>query len=137
MYANEGVGLAGPQVCVGLRVFVADDSKDESGFFAVFNPHLDELDGSLHDEEGCLSIPEVRAKVKRARSLVLRGQDVNGHAIEKHADDLLARVCQHETDHLDGVLFISRIGMTAKYHARKKLDALEAAYAKRKKPPGK
>ena len=81
MYANEGVGLAGPQVRVGLRIFLADDSKDKTGFFAVFNPRLEELTGSLHEEEGCLSIPEVRAKVKRAKRLVLRGQDVHGQPI--------------------------------------------------------
>jgi peptide deformylase len=137
MYANEGVGLAGPQVGVGLRIFVADDSKDNTGFFAVFNPKLEELDGALNEEEGCLSIPDVRAKVKRAQTLVLRGLDVRGEAFEKNADELLARVCQHETDHLDGVLFIDKIGMMAMHRLHKKLDALKADYERLRKLRGK
>ena len=128
MYANEGVGLAAPQVRVGLRLFVADVSKDKTGFIAMFNPVLEDLAGSALEEEGCLSIPGVRAKVKRAKSLICKGFDLQGQPISFDSRDLLARACQHETDHLDGLLFISRIGMTARYSARKKLDELEEDY---------
>jgi peptide deformylase len=139
MYANEGVGLAAPQVRVGLRLFVADPAKDKTGFFAIFNPKFSELKGSIVDEEGCLSIPGVRAKVKRSKALVCSGLDLKGEPISFDASELLARVCQHENDHLDGVLFISKIGMTARYSTRKKLEELEEDYkamlaaAKRKK----
>ncbi len=129
MYLSEGVGLAGPQVRVGLRVFVCDPSKDKTGFFVIFNPVLTNPSGSVLDEEGCLSIPGVRAKVKRAKSLTCSGLDLSGQAVSYEFKDLPARICQHETDHLDGMLFISRIGMTARFSARKKLDQLEADYA--------
>src|SRR5258708_36820711 len=122
MYANEGVGLAAPQVRVGLRLFVADSSKDKTGFIAIFNPELDNLTGSVLEEEGCLSIPGVRAKVKRSKTLTCKGLDLQGNSISFDATELMARVCQHENDHLDGVLFISRIGMTARFSARRVLD---------------
>lgn len=128
MYASEGVGLAAPQVRVGLRLFLADPSKDKTGFFAIFNPVLENLTGSDLDEEGCLSIPGVRAKVKRNKSLSISGLDPHGQPIAFDCRDLLARICQHENDHLDGVLFISKIGMTARYSARKRHDELEAEY---------
>jgi peptide deformylase len=128
MYANEGVGLAAPQVRVGLKLFVADPSKDKSGFMAIFNPELDNLAGSILEEEGCLSIPGVRAKVKRFKTLTCKGLDLQGNPISFDATELLARVCQHENDHLEGILFISRIGMTARFSARRKLDELEEDY---------
>lgn len=135
MYASEGVGLAAPQVRVGLRLFVADASQEEdgSGFFAIFNPVLDEMKGSLTEEEGCLSIPDVRAKVKRFKLLRCSGFNVKGEPVEFEAGDLLARVCQHENDHLDGILFISKISMTARFSNRKKLEELEADYRTAKK----
>ncbi|MEI6231966.1 MAG: peptide deformylase [Planctomycetota bacterium] len=128
MYANEGVGLAAPQVRVGLRLFVIDVSKDKTGFREIFNPVLENLAGSDLDEEGCLSIPEVRGKVKRAKALTCTGVDLHGQPVSFDCRDLLARACQHETDHLDGILFIAKLGMTARYSARKRLDDLEADY---------
>jgi len=129
MHLSEGVGLAAPQVRVGLRLFICDPSKDKTGFFAIFNPVLENLAGSVLDEEGCLSIPGVRGKVKRAKSLTCSGLDLNGQPLSFEFHDLPARICQHETDHLDGMLFISRLGMTARFSASKKLDELEADYA--------
>src|SRR3978361_1159040 len=92
MYANEGVGLAAPQVRVGLRMFVADagEEEDRRGFFAIFNPQVGELKGSLTEEEGCLSIPDVRGKVKRHKLLRCSGFDVHGKPVEFEAGDLLA-----------------------------------------------
>ncbi len=128
MYASEGVGLAAPQVRVGLRLFVSDPSKEKTGFFAIFNPVLDNMVGSDLDEEGCLSIPGVRAKVKRYKSLRCSGLDLKGQPISFDCRDLLARICQHENDHLDGILFTSKIGMTARYSAAKRLGELEEEY---------
>ena len=133
MYAAEGIGLAAPQVGVGLRLFLADISKDRSGVQAILNPALTELRGSVIEEEGCLSIPGVRAKVKRSAELKLKGVDPQGKPIEIEATDLLSRVFQHEYDHLDGVLFINRIGMTARLMMRKRLVELEEDYELKKK----
>jgi peptide deformylase len=128
MYDERGIGLAGPQVGVGLRVFVYDISKDETGFAEVFNPVFSEMEGSEADEEGCLSIPEVRAKVKRYTKLKMTGLNLKGETISIDATDLLARVFQHETDHLDGVLFINKLSMTSKLLIRKALRELEDDY---------
>lgn len=128
MYAAEGVGLAAPQVGVGLRLFIVDISKDKSGVFEVLNPVLSDLHGSVLEEEGCLSIPEVRAKVKRHANVKMTGITLKGEPLSIDASDLLARVCQHETDHLNGVLFIHKIGMTAKLLIRRQLIELEEDY---------
>ena len=135
MHAAEGIGLAAPQVGVGLRLFIADISKDKSGFLALLNPVFDDLRGSVVEEEGCLSIPGVRASVKRHAALKVSGVDLKGQPVSFQADDLLARVCQHETDHLNGVLFINKIGMTARLMLRRKLVELEEDYEERKRRP--
>lgn len=140
MYAAEGIGLAAPQVGVGLRIFLVDISKDKSGFMALINPVLSNLDGALVEEEGCLSIPGIRAKVKRFAALHLSAVDVKGAKIEFDASDLLARVCQHENDHLNGILFINKLGMASRAMLRRALGELEEDYelaqAKLKKKKG-
>jgi peptide deformylase len=128
MYDARGIGLAAPQVGVGLRLFVYDISKDGDEFHEVFNPVLSEMAGTVVEEEGCLSIPEVRAKVKRAATLKLTGLNLSGEAVEVEADDLLARCFQHETDHLDGVLFINKLTVTSRLLIRRGLHALEDDY---------
>ncbi len=139
MYDAEGIGLAAPQVGVGLRLFLMDISENRDAAIAVFNPELLDMEGAEDAEEGCLSIPEVRASVKRAQSLKLKARDLRGEPFELSAQDLLARVIQHENDHLDGILFITKIGMAAKFMQRRKLAALEDDYAllKRRKSKGK
>ena len=140
MYAAEGIGLAAPQVGVGLRVFLVDISKDRSGCMALLNPVLSNLDGALVEEEGCLSIPRVRAKVKRFASLHVSAVSVKGEPIEFDATDLLARVCQHENDHLNGILFINKLGMASRVMLRRALNELEEDYelaqAKKKRKKG-
>lgn len=129
MYKAEGIGLAAPQVRVGLRLFVGDISKDKSGFFVLINPVFSNTAGSVNEEEGCLSIPGVRGKVKRFNALTASGVNLQGESIVVDATELLARVCQHETDHLNGVLFISRVGMASRVMLRRKLAELEEDYA--------
>ena len=129
MYAAEGIGLAAPQVGVGLRLFLIDVSKERNTCQVLLNPVLAGMQGSQVEEEGCLSIPGVRAKVKRALSLKLKAVDLKGEPIEFDASELLARVCQHEHDHLDGVLFINKIGMASKFMLRRELSELEEDYA--------
>jgi peptide deformylase len=111
MYAAPGVGLAANQVGHGERLFVANpsDDQDASQLLVVLNPELVEIQGEVVSEEGCLSVPEFRDDVRRARRVLLRGLDRNGGPLEIEAEDLLARIFQHEMDHLNGVLFVDRL----------------------------
>jgi len=109
--AAPGMGLAANQVGSPLRVFVANPSEDHdpSRLLVVINPELVEADGELVTEEGCLSIPDFRDEVRRARRVLVRGLDRAGRPIEVEGEDLLARIFQHELDHLNGVLFVDRL----------------------------
>jgi peptide deformylase len=111
MYREEGIGLAGPQVGEAVRVFVLDVPEDDSQRVkrAFVNPVLAEKTGSFTAEEGCLSIPGIRSDVKRAARVVVEAFDENGAPFRLEAEGLLARAIQHETDHLDGILFIDRL----------------------------
>lgn len=109
MYAAEGIGLAAPQIGVTLRVFVYDVREPETPPGALINPQIVEREGSIKEEEGCLSIPGLGELVERAARVVVRGLDAEGHPVEIEADGLLSRCLQHEKDHLDGVLFVDRV----------------------------
>ena len=111
MYEAPGVGLAANQVGSLRRVFVANPSEDHdpSKLLVLINPELVEAEGESVAEEGCLSIPDFREQVRRARRVLLRGLDRNGRPVEVEGQDLLARVLQHELDHLNGILFVDRL----------------------------
>jgi len=111
MYAAPGVGLAANQVGSPHRLFVANpaDDHDPSKLLVVINPEVVESDGEIANEEGCLSIPEFREEVRRARRILLRGLDRDGRPIEVEGQDLLARIFQHEMDHLNGLFFVDRL----------------------------
>lgn len=109
MYAEEGIGLAAPQVGVPRRVFVYDIGDPEVEPGALVNPRIVEEEGAVRDSEGCLSIPELTEIVERAERVVVEGLDRNGETVRLEADGLLSRCLQHERDHLDGVLFIDRV----------------------------
>jgi peptide deformylase len=111
MYAAPGVGLAANQVGSPRRLFVANpsDDRDPSKLLVVINPEIVESDGELTNEEGCLSIPDYREEVRRARRALLRGLDRQGNPIEVEGRDLLARIFQHEMDHLNGLFFVDRL----------------------------
>jgi peptide deformylase len=117
MREYQGVGLAAPQVHESLRLFVAgftpdgDDEEDNRmPLMALLNPEITPVgDTVVEDWEGCLSIPDIRGRVPRARQIVVRGYDRRGKQIEIKAGGFTARVIQHETDHLDGVLFFDRM----------------------------
>ena len=106
MLAAPGAGLAAPQVGVGLRVFTWY-VDGELGH--LVNPTLELSEEQQHGAEGCLSIPELTFECLRALSVVANGFDMHGEPVTVHGSDLLARAIQHETDHLDGVLFIDRL----------------------------
>jgi peptide deformylase len=107
MYAANGVGLAAPQVGISARLFTYDDG--ESGPSVLANPELTLVDGEVVHDEGCLSIPGPYHPTARTAHVLVRGQDVSGRPVEIEAEDLLARIFQHETDHLNGVLYIDRL----------------------------
>jgi peptide deformylase len=126
MAAYNGVGLAANQVGVAQRVFVVDVPREDGSRdrFAVVNPVLDQRAGREKSEEGCLSIPGVLADVDRAAGLRLRAQDEHGRPFERTVEGYLARAVQHETDHLDGVLFTDRLSPLKRAFLRRELDAL-------------
>ncbi|MCY3550564.1 MAG: peptide deformylase [Candidatus Poribacteria bacterium] len=113
LYATgNGIGLAATQVGVLKRVIIVDIGEEDDEEYeplVLFNPELLSSDGEIVAEEGCLSIPDVTADVKRPESIVVEGVNLQREAIRVEADGLLARVLQHEIDHLNGVLFIDRI----------------------------
>jgi len=111
MYLEAGVGLAAPQVGVLSRVFVVDvpNGNGERIKRAFVNPVIVERTGTTVGEEGCLSIPGIRADVKRAARIVVEAADEDGTPFRLEAEGLLSRAIQHETDHLDGVLFVDRL----------------------------
>ena len=111
MYTAPGVGLAAPQVGVGVRIFVCDISVGRSAgeLLAFINPSFVERDGMQREEEGCLSAPGFNATVARPSRAVLKGLDRNGEEQTVEATGLLARCFQHEMDHLDGMIFIDRL----------------------------
>lgn len=107
MYDAPGVGLAAPQVGFSLQVFVFDDG--ETGPLVMANPVLSDASGEIVVDEGCLSIPGPFYPTTRYERITCRGQDVHGKPVEMTGEGLLARIFQHETDHLDGKLFIDRL----------------------------
>ena len=111
MYDAPGVGLAANQVGSLHRLFVANPSEDHDPgkLLVMINPELVVSDGEAVTEEGCLSIPEFREDVRRARWVVVRALNRTGRPIQIEAEDLLARIFQHELDHLNGVLFVDRL----------------------------
>ena len=108
MYAAHGVGLAAPQIGISLRLAVVDISFKENpeAKLVLANPEIVKAEGSQTLEEGCLSIPEFREKVSRPKRVTVRAQDENGEWHEHTGEDLLARAFLHETDHLNGKLYI-------------------------------
>src|SRR5580704_6903403 len=111
MYAAQGIGLAAPQISISQRITVIDVSfkKDPEEKIVLINPEIIDRRGKQVEEEGCLSLPEIREKVVRAARVKVKAQDVTGKWFEVEGEELLARALQHEIDHLDGVLFIDRI----------------------------
>jgi len=111
MYEAKGVGLAAPQIGISKRLAVIDVTfkEDPDAKLVLINPQVIHTEGKFRQTEGCLSIPEFREPVTRAKKVTIRAQDLNGHWFEKTGEDLLARAFLHETDHLNGKLYISHI----------------------------
>lgn len=115
MAEYHGAGLAAPQVHESVRLFVAavdtaDESEPEAPPIAIINPDITVVGSeAVEDWEGCLSVPDIRGLVPRAREIKVRGCDRKGERIERRFQDFASRIVQHETDHLDGVLFFDRM----------------------------
>jgi peptide deformylase len=127
MYAAQGIGLAAPQISISQRLTVIDVSfkKNPEEKLVLINPEIIEREGKQFEEEGCLSLPEIREKVHRAAKVKVRAQDVNGDWFEVEGEELLARAMQHEIDHLDGILFIDRLSRLKRDLVIRKIKKLQ------------
>jgi peptide deformylase len=127
MYAAHGIGLAAPQVGVSKRITVIDVSFKErpNEKVVLINPEIIAREGKQFEEEGCLSLPEIREKVQRAARVKVRAQDVKGEFFEIEGEELLARAMQHEIDHLDGILFIDRISPLKRDLVKRRIRKLQ------------
>ena len=132
MREARGVGLAAPQVGLNLRMFVMNPDGDPAHDRVYVNPVLTDADGEEEGEEGCLSLPGITAKVVRDKTMRIRARDLAGQPIDETATGYLARVWQHEFDHLNGTLIIDRMGTVAKMAAKKTLREMEEKFAAEK-----
>jgi len=121
----RGVGLAAPQVGQNIRLFVINPTGEEGKERAYVNPVLSDPDGEEEGEEGCLSLPQINAKVWRSKLLKMQAQDLDGSPFEEQADGYIARIWQHETDHLNGTLILDRMGPVARLACRRILKELQ------------
>ena len=121
MYEAPGIGLAATQVDVHERVVVIDVSEDHSDLLALINPEILERSGEQIGEEGCLSVPGIYDKVKRAERVRVRALDQNGERFELEAEGLLAVCIQHELDHLDGKVFVEYLSLLKQGRIKNKL----------------
>jgi len=126
---ERGVGLAAPQVGVPIRLFICCPTGEDDDLTVWVNPQLSDLQGAEEGEEGCLSIPGVTVPKRRATQACITGFDIEGKPVTTEITGLTARVCQHESDHLDGVLVIDAMPELAELANRKTIRQLEADYA--------
>ena len=129
MYAAHGVGLAAPQIGIAKRIAVIDITfkEDPNAKLVLVNPEIIGREGKQNGQEGCLSLPDFRENVARANVVTVRAQDVEGNWFEKTGDDLLARAFLHETDHLNGRLFISHVSALKRDLIKRKIKKLVRA----------
>jgi peptide deformylase len=126
MYAAHGVGLAAPQIGISKRLAVIDITfkEDPEAKLVLVNPEIIHSEGRHTQNEGCLSVPEFREPVTRARKVTIRAQDMNGKYFEKTGEELLARAFLHETDHLNGKLYIQHLSALKRDMMKRKIRKL-------------
>ena len=129
MYAAHGVGLAAPQIGISKRIAVVDVTfKENPGAkLVMINPEILLKEGRQRGTEGCLSLPEFREEVTRAKTVTVRAQDLQGKFFEQTGEDLLARALLHETDHLNGKLYISHVSALKRDLIKRKIKKLVKA----------
>jgi peptide deformylase len=133
MYEARGIGLAANQVVLPYQMFVmnpAADPQQREQELVCINPVIVERKGSIEGEEGCLSFPKLYQKVRRAKTVKVRAYNLDGQLVEIEGSDMIARILQHEIDHLHGVLFIDKMGMIAQLASRGTLREFEREYRK-------
>jgi peptide deformylase len=129
MYAANGVGLAAPQIGRGVRLAVVDVTvgKNPEAKMVLLNPEIIRIEGEQREEEGCLSVPGFRGYVLRPQYVTIRAQDASGAEFERRGEGLLARAFCHETDHLNGILFLSHLSLLKRDLTRRKIRKLQKA----------
>ena len=129
MYAAHGVGLAVPQIGIGKRLAVVDITfkEDPDAKLVLVNPVIIHTEGRHTQNEGCLSVPEFREPVTRPRKVTIRAQDADGNVFERTGEDLLARAFLHETDHLNGKLYIHHLSALKRDLMKRKIRKLMKA----------
>ncbi len=127
MYAAQGIGLAAPQIGVLQQITVIDTSfqKEPNDKIVLINPVIVERKGEQYEEEGCLSLPEIREKVKRSAWVNVRAQNVRGEFFEVDGEELLARAMQHEIDHLHGTLFLDHLSRLKRDLVQRRIRKLQ------------
>lgn len=122
MHAYEGVGLAAPQVGIPKRLFVLQEPEGER--LCLVNPEILEAEGAEEGSEGCLSLPQIYVPVQRATRVRVRAKDEKGRTVEFEATNLRARIIQHETDHLDGIMVLDRTNILSRQAALQEWEAV-------------
>jgi len=138
MYEAQGVGLAANQVNLPLRLFVANPAGDrgDGEELVLINPEIQFPKGNETAQEGCLSLPGIYGNVKRPKSIKLSAYDIKGNSIERDVDGFLARVLQHENDHLNGVMFFDRMSSEAKRDIDDRIMELETDFQSKQETGG-
>lgn len=134
MYAAKGIGLAANQVALPYRLFVLNltgDATEKDEELVFLNPEILKRKGTTEGEEGCLSFPGLYGDIKRAEQIVVEAFDLSGSVFEYDLDELAARAVQHESDHLDGVLFIDRMSDAVRKTSQVILEDFESQYRRR------
>ena len=128
MYAEKGIGLAANQVGLNINLMVMDTSPIEEGAetHVFINSNIIETNGSIIMEEGCLSVPDIRAEIRRPESIIVEYNNINNNLIEKQFSGLIARVIQHEFDHLQGKFFIDYLAQSKRSLINKRLVEISA-----------
>ena len=132
MYQEEGIGLAAPQVDILQRIITIDIEGDKQNQLVLINPEILASEGETGIEEGCLSIPGVRALIPRKEKITVKALDRNGHEFTLEADGLLAICIQHEIDHLNGILFVDYLSPLKRQRIKEKLVKLKKQREKQK-----
>ena len=132
MLETRGVGLAGPQAGVDLQIFVVSLDGTKENAKVYINPEITPSGSLEENEEGCLSLPGIYTKIKRYKKCTVTATDLDGNEFTEEAEGLLARVFQHEFDHLQGMLIKDRMGRVAAIAHRKRLKELEKEYENNK-----
>lgn len=135
MYESKGVGLAATQVNIPIRLFVLNETgeRGEGEEMVLINPEIERPKGSETSQEGCLSLPGIHGDVKRPKQIRLTAYSINGELVEMTVDGFVARVLQHEYDHLDGVMFFDRMTPDARLDIEGRLEELDSDFRSRQR----